>query len=205
MAITVQQAADNFGKVVKDLQNNYNGELMVKVAITGFTLLRKRVQETGVDAKGKKYDPYSTKPILVGSKTFLQKKVGDTLLNTKDKRKKFEWRTINGHRLAILQGGYKKVRELEGRQTDHVDFSVTNNMWNNIMAQKPTEKDLLSTHADHCRGLAIIGAKQDIEKKKLAGNTKRRGDILDLSQNEIEQLKKSYNIDVLQIFRNNGL
>jgi hypothetical protein len=205
MVITVQQAADNFGKVVKDLQNNYNGELMVKVAITGFTLLRKRVQETGVDANGQKYAPYSTKPILVGSKTFIQKAAGDKLLGSKPKRKELKWRTINGHRLAILKGGYKKVRELQGRQTDHVDFSVTNNMWNNIMAQKPTEKDLLSSHADHCRGIAIIGAKQDIEKKKLAGNTKRRGDILDLSQSEIEQLKKSYNIDVLQIFRNNGL
>lgn len=195
--MTLDEYNKNLNGVVKDLQSGAHGQIMVKMAINALTLIKKRVQETGVDANGKKYDPYSTKPILVGSKSFIQKAAGDKLLGSKPKRKQLEWVTINGHRLAILKGGYKQVRELQGRQTEHVDFSVTNNMWNDI--------NIISKGPDHERGIAIIGAKQDIEKKKLAGNTKRRGDILDLSESEIDQLKKSYNLDVLQIFKNNGL
>lgn len=203
--MTIQEAADNLGKVAKDLTGPPNAEVMVKVAISAFTAIRGRVQETGVNAKGQKFRAYSTKPMLVGCKSFVQKAACSTLLGSKTKRKELEWRTINGHRLAILKGGYKQMRQMQGRQTDHVDFSVTNNMWNDIMAQNPKKSDLLSTDSDHAKGIAIIGAKQDIEKKKLAGNTKRRGDILDLSSKEVEELKSDYNLGVLQIFRNNGL
>lgn len=194
------------GKVVKDLKSGPGAEIMVKIAISGFTLLRQRVQETGIDAKGTKFRPYSTKPTLVGSSTFsLQKKLQNSIFSTKEKRKEYEWRTVNGHHLAILKGGYKEIREKLGRQTDHVDFVVTGRMWANIMAQNPKKSDLLSTDADHVRGIAIIGAKEETEKLKLAGNTKRRGDILDLSAKEIEDLKLTYNIGVLKIFKENGL
>jgi len=53
--------------------------------------------------------------------------------------------------------------------------------------------------------VAIIGAKQEIEKKKLSGNTKRRGDILDLSPKEINELYELYNLNSIKIFRQNGL
>lgn len=198
MSISVQQAADNFGKIAKDLSGAPNAEIMVKTAISAFTLLRGRVQETGTNAKGQKYKPYSTKPMLVGCKSF-KTTVCNTLLASKEKRKKLEWRTVNGHKLAILPGGYKQWRELMlgPGKGDLVNFSVTNAMWNDI--------NVISKQSDHAKGIAIIGAKQDIEKKKLAGNTKRRGDILDLSASEIEDLKLTYNLGVLQIFRNNGL
>jgi hypothetical protein len=183
--------------VIKDLQNGAHGTVMVNLAISALTFIKERVQETGIDAKGQKYRPYSTKPTMVGCSTFVQKSVCQALLGSKEKRKNLEWRTIGGHRLAILPGGYKKIRELQGRQTNHVDFSVTNMMWNDI--------NVISKQSDHEKGVAIIGAKQDIEKKKLAGNTKRRGDILDLNSKEINDLYTAYNLNVLQIFRNNGL
>jgi hypothetical protein len=70
-------------------------------------------------------------------------------------------------------------------------------MWNDI--------NIVSKATDHQTGTVILGAKQDIEKKKLAGNTKRRGDILDLNEKEIDELKKTYGLSVLQIFKENGL
>lgn len=183
--------------VIKDLQSGAHGEVMVKMAISALTFIKERVQETGVNAKGQKFKPYSTTPMLVGCKSFVQKSACQALLGSKPKRKELEWRKVKGNNLAILPGGYKQLRSLQGRQTNHVDFSVTNNMWNDI--------NVISKGTDHQKGIAIIGAKQDIEKKKLAGNTKRRGDILDLNEKEIEDLKLTYNLGVLQIFRNNGL
>jgi hypothetical protein len=195
--MTLEEYNKNLGGVIRDLQSGAHAEVMVKMAVNAVTMIKKRVQETGTDAKGTKYKPYSTKSTLVGCKTFIQKSTCAALLGSKAKRKELEWRTIGGHRLSVLPGGYKKIRELQGRQTAFVDFSVTNAMWNDI--------NIISKQNDHQKGIAIIGAKQDIEKKKLAGNTKRRGDILDLSEKEIGELKQIYNVGVLQIFRNNGL
>jgi hypothetical protein len=185
------------GGVIKDLQGGIMGNIMLRLATNALTLLRARVQETGKDAKGTKYRPYSTKAMLIGCSSFVQKNACNSVFGSKEKRKNLEWRTIKGHRLAILPGGYKQLRNLQGRQTEHVDFMMTGRMWNDI--------SIVSKGTDHEKGIAVIGAKTDDEKKKLAGNTKSRGDILDLSQSEVDTLMKNYNLDVLQIFRNNGL
>jgi hypothetical protein len=183
--------------VIKDLQTGAHGAVMVDMALNALTLIKKRVQEKGVNADGGKYKPYSTKPMLVGGKSFIQKSAASALLGSKDKRKGLKWRTVNGHKLAILDGGYKQFREMQGRQTSFVDFTFTGKMWKDI--------NVISKPSDHQRGLAIIGARNEKYKDVLSGNTKRRGDILDLSHQEIEQLKESYNIGVLKIFRQNGL
>jgi hypothetical protein len=120
--MTLPELDKKFDKVVSDLTSNYNGEIMVKTGISALTMIKRRVQETGINAEGEKFAPYSTKPTLVGKSTFLQLSASTQLLGSKAKRRELEWRTVNGHRLAILQGGYKKIRELEGRQTGHVDF-----------------------------------------------------------------------------------
>jgi len=195
--MTFPELDKKLDKTIKQVENNYNGSMMVIIGSEALTAIKKRVIETGINAEGKKFAPYSTKDTLIGCKSFLQKSACQTLLGSKNKRKELKWRTVNGHKLAILPGGYKKIRELQGRQTDHVDFTVTRSMWNNI--------NVISKQTDHQKGIAIIGAQQDIEKKKLAGNTKRRGDILDLSKTEQDKLMQRYNLQVLQIFKENGL
>lgn len=193
--MTIPEYNARMEKVIRDSQRNE--KVMVELGASALTFIKERVIETGVNAKGQKYKPYSTKPILVGCKTFVQKSACQALLGSKPKRKELDWVTINGHRLAVVKGGYKAIRQMQGRQTDHVDFSVSNEMWNDI--------NIISKSSDHQKGTVIIGAKQEKEKKKLAGNTKRRGDILDLNPNEIEDLYKRFNLNMLHIFRNNGL
>jgi hypothetical protein len=193
--MTPEQYIKGMDKTINDLTNQYNGVLMANVGMTALTLLRARVQETGVDAKGAKYKPYSTKAMLVGCKG-MNASVCNSFFG-KQKNKELDWVTINGRHLAVMKGGYKQFRELHGRQTDHVDFSFSNRMWDNI--------NVISKQSEHQQGTAIIGARSDEERKKLEGNTKRRGDILDLSATEQEELKRIYNLDVLNVFRNNGL
>jgi cupin superfamily acireductone dioxygenase involved in methionine salvage len=66
-------------------------------------------------------------------------------------------------------------------------------MWQDINVIKSTNNSV------------TIGAKEELNKAKLAGNTKRRTDILDLNQKEIDELKKTYGLSVLNIFKENGL
>jgi hypothetical protein len=195
--MTFPELDKKFDKTVKELNNNYNGAMMAIVGSEALSMLRDRIQKTGVNAKGQKFAPYSIKPMLIGCKTFVRTSVCEAIFSSKEKRKKLEWRTINGHRLAILPGGYKKVRELQGRPTDKVDFMVTGRMWHDIA--------VISNQGQHQKGIAVIGAKQQSEKDKLAGNTKRRGDILDLSIKEQDELKRRYNLQVLNVFKENGL
>ena len=188
-------------KTITAAKSHYNGQMMASIGVTALKMIYDRVTKTGVNAKGQKFAPYSTRDMLVGCKSFTVKESAcEVLLGSKAKRKKLEWRTVGGEggvRLAILKGGYKKLREMQNRQTAFVDFSLTNRMWPNIK--------LISNNGNHQRGIAIIGAKDTEEKKKLEGNTKRKGDILDLSTKEVDELKKTYNLSMLQVFRSNGL
>ena len=52
-------------------------------------MIKQRVQEEGKDAKGQSFPPYSTKPMLVGAKTF-KKKNADKFFG-KEKNKELRW------------------------------------------------------------------------------------------------------------------
>jgi hypothetical protein len=194
--MTFEEYDKRLNGVVNDLQTGAHGEVMVRLAINALTKIKQRVTETGVNAKGTKYAPYSTKPMLTNCSTMTLSACSQ-VAGSKDKRRSMKWVTVKGHKLFELPGGYKQFRQIAGRQTNYVDFMFNGRMWSDI--------NVISNQGDHQKGVAIIGARQEEEKKKLEGNTKRKGDILDLSQKEIDELKASYNLDVLQIFRNNGL
>ena len=192
--MTIEQYNKKLDNVVRELNNN--GKMMVKLGTSALTFIRQRVIEKGVDAKGALYKPYSTKKMLTNCST-MTLSACNKIAGSKEKRKELEWVTINGHKLFNIPGGYKQYREMHGRQTGHVDFSFTNNMWNDI--------NIISNDSRHNNGEVIIGARKQSEKDKLAGNTKRRGNILDLNPKEINDLYTAYNLNTLQIFRNNGL
>jgi hypothetical protein len=199
--MTLTEYNQRFGKTIQDLQTRAAGDIMVRIGAEALTFIKHRVQETGINAEGQKFAPYSTKPMLIGSKSFPTKAVGDKLFGSKAKRKELEWRTLGegegAKRLAILQGGYRQWRTLMGRQVQHTDFSVSNNMWNDI--------NVISKQSDHQRGIAIIGARKDSEKKKLEGNTARRGDILDLNKWELDDLSRLYGLGTIKVFKENGI
>lgn len=197
--MTFPELDKKFDNIVRDLATE-RGQMMVDLGVSALKMIKDRVQNTGTDAKGSKYRPYSTKAMLSGCKG-LRDKDCSTLLSTKEKRKNFEWRTIgsgdSARRLFILPGGYRQWRQIRGAQVDHVDFSISNEMWNNI--------NIRSNSGDHQQGVVILGAERDKEKKKLAHHTADRGDILDLSPKEIHELYKQCELTSLQVIRNNGL
>lgn len=199
--MTIEEYNKRFGKVIQDLQTKAAGDIMGRIGAEALTFIKNRVQETGTNAQGQKFPAYSTKPMLVGSKSFPTKAVADKVFGSKAARSKMEWRTLGegegAKRLAILQGGYRQWRTLMQRQVNHVDFSVSNEMWNDI--------NVISKQSDHQKGVAIIGAKKDSEKKKLTGNTERKGEILDLSKSELDDLSRLYGMGTIQVFKENGI
>lgn len=194
--MTPEELDKSYTRVISDMQGNPNGENMKSLGTTALILIRARIQEKGIDAEGLKYAPYSTNPMLA-NRGSMNVSAYNTIAGSKDKRRNLKWSTIDGHKLFEIPGGYKQFRELHGRQTGFVDFSFSGRMWANI--------SLISNAQDHISGTAIIGAKNTDTNDILEGNTKRRGDILDLSKSEIEELKEQYTLNTLRIFKENGL
>jgi hypothetical protein len=175
---------------------------MVQLGSQALFELRERIVKTGIDAQGAKYMPYSTKAMLVGCKS-MNVNVCNSFFG-KEKNRNYKWVTldkVNSQgkkiRLATLEGGYKKLRELHGRQTSFVDFMFSGKMWGNIK--------IISNNSEHIQGTVRIGATTEEDNKKLEGNTKRRTDILKLSQREIADLVKSYSMNIQQIINKQGL
>ncbi len=178
------------------------GTTMVKIGSDALAMIKKRVQEEGKDASGQGFPVYSTKPMLVGAKTF-KKKSADKFFG-KEKNKELRWATIqrggNNYRLAYLEEGYRGLREMElgGGHGDKVDFSYTNAMWGDI--------SIISGASEHDGGTVVLGAKRQEEKDKLTYNTERNlkkggKEILDLSESEINELKEMFMQPILNVFK----
>jgi len=93
--------------------------------------------------------------------------------------------------------GYKRYKEKKGKYKGFVDFTFSGRMFNNIKLVSP--KDELD------QGIAVIKATTQEDAGKLQKNTLARGDILMVSKQELEQLKKDYEQGILDIFRKNQL
>ena len=210
--MTLPELDRNFDAVIRDVESEPFGNIMVKIGSSATTLIRERIIKTGETAEGGKYPPYSTKPMLSGCKNFLNQL--NCPAKTKSKRKELKWVTLGGtrfeqylsvtaggsgeiKRLFEIPGGYKEFRELNQKQTGFVDFAFSNRMWANIK--------LVSSNSEHNQGIARIAATTDEDKKKLEGNTKRKGDILKLSQSELGELTDIFDIGLTQIFERHGL
>ena len=185
MAITFLQLSKELQGFAGYLEGPAHGDIMVKMASEALTLNKQRVQESGKNAKGESFDKYSTKPMLSGSKN-MTRSAFSSIAGSKKKRAELDWVKVKGHSLFVIPGGYKQFRELHGRQSAFVDFTMSGRMWNNVK--------LVSDRAELNSGVAVIKATEDLQKKKLAGNTERRGEILGLSKEEEQRLSDIYEV-----------
>lgn len=198
--MTSEELDRRFEKTINDIQGNEFGKLMVYAGQDALALIRRRVQEEGVNAEGQMYKPYSTKPMLANCSSMTTGACG-RVAGSKQKRRELKWVTLQrggkNIKLFELPGGYKEFREIHGRQTEYVDFKFTNRMWNDIK--------VVSNNTEHNSGVVRVAATLELEKKKLEGNTARRGSILKLSPGELNTLSSRFNMGLTQIFHNNGL
>lgn len=149
-------------------------------------VMYQRVFEQGKKADGTKIGQYSTKSTLIGDSSFLTKGAAQKVLGSKAKRKKLPWVTLKGgQRLAELQGGYKKIRDLEGRQTSFIDLLYSGNLSNDLQAI-PNENGF------------DLGFFRVDSVAKVVGNESRFGDIFSLSEEEIEKVIEVYTREALR-------
>ncbi|MEN6568981.1 MAG: hypothetical protein ABFC18_03110 [Rikenellaceae bacterium] len=206
--MTVDELNKRLDRVSNEIQSRL-GNTMIQIGNDALYKIKERIQGSGVNAKGEKFKPYSTKEMLVGGKSF-RKKDATMFFN----RKGLDWKSLRKPgvgkppegkhnkksdyvRLAVLPGGYKQLREISGLQASFVDFTFTTDMWSNI--------GIVSDVAEANKGIVRISAKTEKEKKKLEGNTARRGNILELSDKELAEVSETFGMRLQQIIDKNGL
>lgn len=148
--------------------------------------IQDRVVEDGLNPSGKQYDPYSKNklPLFFFAKTSRAdvlvklgidangKRVGKKKSNYPDGISYYDWRI------------------LMGRPVDHVNFSLTNDMWNSIGI---VEETITDTEAR-----VVVKGRDTFTNQKLEWNTKLKGDILKMSKDEEKSLVENYGIRMEQ-------
>ena len=130
---------------------------------------------------------YSTKDILVGKSSFVKKSTANQLLGSKAKRRKLEWVTKNGKRLAILPGGYAQLRALQGRQTSKVDLHMTGKLLNDFVVSGKRSRYFLGFRSKYGKTISIA---QETRFSKPIFNTSdtERKELVNIFENGINTM-----------------
>ncbi len=181
-----EEAIKHMAEIINESVAEF-GLVMLEAAQTGNTLMKQRITETGKDAEGNSFPPYSTRPMLVNcSSKYMTAAVCGSLTGTKEKRAELKWVTLKSGdksvRLFELEGGYKEFRDIHGRRTDFVDFVWSGELMGNIQ--------VVSSFAEHKSGLARISTLSDEKNEILSGLTDKKGEILMFSESEIKDISE---------------
>jgi hypothetical protein len=197
MQIQLGDFIRRFDATILDIEHD-QGKLLLEAAMDAKATVIKRIIETGINHEGGRFGSpnnpggYSRKPMLVNGSSFWKKSGNESIAGSKEKRKELKWVTIKkgGRTIKLyeLEGGYEQFRQLQGRQTAHVDFSYTGRMWANT--------DIISKSENK----VVIGAQSEENRKKMEGLTERFGTILALNDVEIDTLRDNYIHSVKAIF-----
>jgi hypothetical protein len=156
------------------------------LGVTALAMLKQRVVNSGIASDGSSFKPYSSKPILVGAKSFRTQAAAQSVFGSKDKRKSLSWRTIDRggvlYRLALLPGGYKQIRTIEGSQVAHKSFLRSGEMWLSVHVQGTRQEG-------QGKFITTVGTQVPLSNKKLEGNETREGkEILGVTKQEEQDL-----------------
>lgn len=196
---------DEFVIKVNNLENYLQGDLEKQIVLGAcndlVARIAGRVQETSVLGSGRSYD-YSTKPTLVGRKSFLPNKDGvfKSLLaeakSKKENKSEIHWVTLNKTgkngkkiRLIVLPGGYAELRRREGNLNTKKNYSRSTDMWKGFKVVKADDKEV------------IMGGVDELSQKKINWNSKRDDDIIIApNQQEIDILKEQIRTGIIRQF-----
>lgn len=198
--MTPEQLSANLGKIKQALASGYPQWADAKLGTTALAMISQRVINKGEAAEGS-FSGYSSKNTLVGASSFRTKAYATAYFGERGpgnkKSKKLEWRKVNTNKgqrnLAVLPGGYKKLRELNGAQTGHKSFLWTGEMWGSLHYQSSDKKQnpaaAIKVEGTQQTGdykfTTLVGSKNELTLKKLKGHFDREGkEILMLNKKE---------------------
>ncbi len=189
MALTLEQFQAKRRKQVQE--QILSGKALQKSALFTHTNTIVRIFISGLNSANRSIGRYSVRPTLAGRKSFVTKKGFNKFAGTKAKRRKLQWRTVGGKKLFIVRGGYKAIREADGRFTTFVVLVRTDAMRKDF-ARAPHR-------VANNKYVADIHRKENIVKA--VSNEKRfGGKIFNLTKSEQDFFNNKHNEFVIKAF-----
>lgn len=99
--------------------------------------------------------------------------------------------TEKNRKTMYLAEGYSEFRDIQGRQTDHVDWKLTGSLERSIGVVKLADA-------------VLYGVRDAEESKKLEGLTERYGDVASLSESEKELTKQEITNQAIVVMKEYG-
>lgn len=137
---------------------------MREIALQLLASNRNRVHTDGLNTHENKIGQYSTKDTLVGAKSF-RTKGGASKAFTKSNRKKSDWATVKGHKLMVLQGGYKAIRALDDDFTGTVILKRTGKMFKELSMEEKQGEWIIGFPKNYSSSLSYREMIDNFEKK----------------------------------------
>ena len=114
-------------------------KFMKRVAVNLHSTIIKRVHQDGKGANLSRIGQYSSKSMLTGRTGFKTDAMANSFFSAKK-----EWRTIKTsggklRRLAVVRGGYKQFRSLNGLLNDKVNLEFTGDLRNDFTFKQPAK------------------------------------------------------------------
>lgn len=106
-----------------------NGEVIAMNEI--LSNMMRRIFNEGKRTDGGQIGQYSTKKMLVGASSFRNKTAANRFFSKKNK-KELEWVYYKNRALAVMKGGYKELREIQGLESNYVNLQYRDNLINSI-------------------------------------------------------------------------
>jgi hypothetical protein len=200
--MTPEEAAKRFRRLSEMVARDMPEFITRRVAQDAIRKIEERVRDRGLNYLGGSFKPYSRRPMLTSGTTANSKKIWTQLASSPKKRKLLQWRTIKHKgrnvRLFILEGGYAEMRQREGFQTGHKDFTFTTQMWRGFGVKRTSKTNNQFT--------VTLGGKNVEAQKKINANSKREGvNIINISDSEAKELAKTVDKELQRYINKVGL
>lgn len=184
--MTMDEFARKLQREAREL-NSATSKALREAAGKSTARIAVRVFDNGLNGNNISIGSYSTKDMLVGASNWAKQSARDAFFRSKP-----PFRTIltRGRRqpLAVLEGGYKRFRELNGRQSSRVDLSFTGNL----------QKDFGLFDAVNAEGGVEQGFKRTENVAKALGAFDKYGNVWAAGAVENERFLKEFNELVLK-------
>ena len=182
--MSIDEFVVRLNKTADDIERERPAEVL-KLTLDTLALVKRRVINTGKDKDGKNFGKYSK---AVVPYWFYYNK--ETNRNSAS--------AVN----QLLQrfgyfASYENWREVNNLQTEFINFSFTNRMWNSLAPSIDQNEE--------GRTVVVITAKTEDENKKVQYQNARFGDILALNKEERELLEQLNDQRIIDKFEQNGL
>lgn len=183
---------DQYPELIRGIQerliNEISGVALTHGANELMAEMRTRIFTKGLNSDGSPIgNAYSEKPIYVSKDVFIRKGA----FTPKGKTSKGNFKNGNERKTMFLEHGYKELRDIQARQTDHVDWRYSGSLEKSIEVVREDERNVLIAITDGDESAKRKGLEERSNQKVFTPSESDMTHYENVMADEIEKIVES--------------